>query len=159
MTDKSIMPFGKHKGKSLDQVPRTYFVWLFEQEGAIEKNGELYDWFTHGQMQTAKVEEINLDIEEERILTSMPTPFRKWWQAQYGRNLRQAGSQFFLPYLRVATAAWTAASEQLAEENRAPAPKTDLVPKPAPAKTTFATKPAPTIVLPPPENLDEDVPF
>lgn len=74
MTDKSIMPFGKHKGKSLDQVPRTYFVWLFEQEGAIEKNGELYDWFTHGQMQTAKVEEINLDIEEERILTSMPTP-------------------------------------------------------------------------------------
>ena len=30
MTDKSIMPFGKHKGKQLDQVPADYLMWLYE---------------------------------------------------------------------------------------------------------------------------------
>lgn len=30
MHDKSIMPFGKHKGKHLDQVPAAYLLWLFD---------------------------------------------------------------------------------------------------------------------------------
>lgn len=26
--DDSIMPFGKHKGKTLEDVPASYFIWL-----------------------------------------------------------------------------------------------------------------------------------
>ena len=30
MTDKSIMPFGIHKGKQLDQVPDSYLLYLYD---------------------------------------------------------------------------------------------------------------------------------
>lgn len=33
----SHMPFGKHQGKPLDQVPKDYLIWLSES-GALEKN-------------------------------------------------------------------------------------------------------------------------
>jgi hypothetical protein len=32
MTDKSIMPFGKHAGKKLEQVPASYLLWFDEQD-------------------------------------------------------------------------------------------------------------------------------
>ena len=31
MTDKSIMPFGKHVGKKLEQVPASYLLWFADQ--------------------------------------------------------------------------------------------------------------------------------
>ena len=31
MTDESIMPFGKHKGEKLANVPSSYLLWLFEE--------------------------------------------------------------------------------------------------------------------------------
>lgn len=31
LTDKSIMWFGKHRGKSLEQIPDDYFFWLYGQ--------------------------------------------------------------------------------------------------------------------------------
>lgn len=31
LTDKSIMWFGKHRGKSLEQIPDDYFHWLYGQ--------------------------------------------------------------------------------------------------------------------------------
>ena len=30
MTDESIMPFGKHKGEKLANVPPSYMMWLHE---------------------------------------------------------------------------------------------------------------------------------
>lgn len=30
LTDDSIMPFGKHKGEKLANVPPEYLIWLFE---------------------------------------------------------------------------------------------------------------------------------
>lgn len=30
MTDESIMPFGKHKGKKMANVPASYLLWLYE---------------------------------------------------------------------------------------------------------------------------------
>lgn len=30
LTDDSLMPFGKHKGKRLDQVPASYLLWLWD---------------------------------------------------------------------------------------------------------------------------------
>lgn len=29
--DETIMPFGKHKGKHLSDVPASYLLWLYEQ--------------------------------------------------------------------------------------------------------------------------------
>lgn len=31
MTDEDIMPFGKHEGKKLANVPASYLLWLLEQ--------------------------------------------------------------------------------------------------------------------------------
>lgn len=48
MDDKSIMPFGAHKGKQLDQVPDSYLRWLYENNKAfgdlkkyIEENADV----------------------------------------------------------------------------------------------------------------------
>lgn len=32
MTDESIMPFGKHKGKKMADVPADYLLWLYEND-------------------------------------------------------------------------------------------------------------------------------
>jgi len=31
MIDSSIMPFGRHKGKHMHQVPNDYLLWLYEE--------------------------------------------------------------------------------------------------------------------------------
>ena len=41
MTDKSIMPFGIHKGKQLDQIPDSYLLWLYESNKC---SGELKEY-------------------------------------------------------------------------------------------------------------------
>lgn len=35
LTDESLMPFGKHKGEKLANVPAEYLIWLYE-------NGKCY---------------------------------------------------------------------------------------------------------------------
>jgi uncharacterized protein (DUF3820 family) len=30
MTDNSIMPYGKHKGQKMANVPPDYLIWIFE---------------------------------------------------------------------------------------------------------------------------------
>ncbi len=39
-TDDSIMPFGKHKGEKLIDVPDDYLLWLYEND----KAGRLSDY-------------------------------------------------------------------------------------------------------------------
>lgn len=39
-TDESIMPFGKHRGKPLGEVPADYLVWLLEQDWATSDKWE-----------------------------------------------------------------------------------------------------------------------
>ena len=34
------MPFGKHSGESLDNIPRSYLEWLLEQEWMYKKDKE-----------------------------------------------------------------------------------------------------------------------
>lgn len=36
MNDNSIMPFGKHKGEKMANIPPDYLLWLYE-------NGKCYD--------------------------------------------------------------------------------------------------------------------
>lgn len=31
MDDSSLMPFGKHKGEKMANVPASYLLWLYEQ--------------------------------------------------------------------------------------------------------------------------------
>lgn len=31
MKDTDIMPFGKHKGKMLGEIPADYMIWLYEE--------------------------------------------------------------------------------------------------------------------------------
>lgn len=32
LTDESLMPFGKHKGEKMEDVPATYLMWLYEND-------------------------------------------------------------------------------------------------------------------------------
>lgn len=36
-TDRTIMPFGKHKGKMLSQVPGAYLIWLLDNQCSDSK--------------------------------------------------------------------------------------------------------------------------
>lgn len=39
LTDESLMPWGKHKGKEMANVPADYLVWLYENNkcsGAVK---------------------------------------------------------------------------------------------------------------------------
>lgn len=52
MNDYSIMPFGKHKGKQLINVPDNYLLWLYHENNLshaqlkeyIEDNLDVLDW-------------------------------------------------------------------------------------------------------------------
>lgn len=43
MTDTTIMPFGKYKGKMLGEIPAEYMIWLhdefLDENGLYRKNG------------------------------------------------------------------------------------------------------------------------
>jgi len=47
VNDKTPMPFGKHKGKQLQDVPPSYLLWLFDSCNPlceyIEKNRDLLE--------------------------------------------------------------------------------------------------------------------
>lgn len=163
MTSKTLMPFGKWKGKPLSDVPRSYFDWLFDQDGAEEKYPDLFTWYTEGgdASKVASTEEVNLNFEEDRLLLSMPTPFKTWWVSQYGRNLTKVDSAFRLPYLRVAMTAWQAASEQLSTAGIIPV-RTPIIPPSVKATPPPPRKPPSDVDLANislPETDDEPPPF
>lgn len=35
--DDSIMPFGKHRGEKLGDIPDSYFIWLLNEDWVAEK--------------------------------------------------------------------------------------------------------------------------
>jgi uncharacterized protein (DUF3820 family) len=43
MTDESLMPFGKHKGEKLANIPAGYFLWCYDQSWC---KGELKKYIT-----------------------------------------------------------------------------------------------------------------
>jgi uncharacterized protein (DUF3820 family) len=36
LTDESIMPWGKYKGYSMENVPASYLIWLYENDKCDE---------------------------------------------------------------------------------------------------------------------------
>lgn len=60
--DNSLMPFGKHKGKALVNIPAHYFIWLYN------------DGCTHPGVKKYIID--NLDaLQKEANKTK---PYRKW---------------------------------------------------------------------------------
>lgn len=47
-TDKTEMPFGKHKGVALGEVPASYLLWLGDQPDMRSKHPELYAYVDSG---------------------------------------------------------------------------------------------------------------
>lgn len=50
LTDKSLMPYGKHKGKKMANVPADYLIWLLDNNRTtppvrkyIEENRDILD--------------------------------------------------------------------------------------------------------------------
>ena len=108
------MPFGKYKGTPIADLPYTYKAWLLDQDGFADKHPQLADCFRGRDVSTPKENE-NLAIEAQ-LLLSMSEPFKRWWLRAYGERLRKQGEFMYIPYLRVAIAAWTEASLQLGEQ-------------------------------------------
>jgi hypothetical protein len=46
MTDSSIMPWGKHKGEKLANIPAAYLIWLYGSAGIASQphNKQLADY-------------------------------------------------------------------------------------------------------------------
>lgn len=60
MDDQSIMPFGKHQGKSLQNVPADYLLWLLDTDWCREKFPELIAYIRSNK------DCLETDAEEER---------------------------------------------------------------------------------------------
>ena len=43
MNDEDLMPFGKHKGTPIGEVPASYLIWVLEQDWAEEWKA-VYDY-------------------------------------------------------------------------------------------------------------------
>lgn len=109
MKPTDLMPFGKHKGIPLKDVPKDYAAWLITQEGFKDKSPALYAFFTTGEdLVDPKVQKHNQETLDQRalILGMAPPEFKEWWERAYGKRLLDAGEWNYIPYLRVALAAW-----------------------------------------------------
>lgn len=104
------MPFGKYVGVPLDEVPKDYIKWLLCQDWFVDPKGrwaQLHLYFTQGSTVTASEKEIKESNLEDELLLPMDTDFQKWWHKNYGRRLRDAKSDYLIPYLRIAIAAYS----------------------------------------------------
>ncbi len=58
--DKYALPFGKHKGKVLNEVPAAYLIWCCEQPWFIDGFEDLKEWIEEN------FEEIEVRMKDER---------------------------------------------------------------------------------------------
>jgi Putative quorum-sensing-regulated virulence factor len=54
MKDSDEMPFGKHKGEKLGDVPASYLLWLADQPDVKRKYPELYAYIDEGRVHLEK---------------------------------------------------------------------------------------------------------
>lgn len=48
-TDQTIMPFGKYKGKTLEEVSASWLIW-YQEEATDEKDQKLLDYIQENKM-------------------------------------------------------------------------------------------------------------
>ena len=59
LTDKSIMPSGKHKGKKMEDIPADYLLWIYENNACSKE----VSFYIHENLDTIK-EEIRQKIKK-----------------------------------------------------------------------------------------------
>jgi len=151
------MTFGKHKGKPLGDVDRSYFDWLMKQDGFADKNKDLAKWIKDGDAAAEPIEHDNNEQETD-LFRRAPEAFKHWWTIAYGDRCRKQAAHNYIPFMRVALEAWLHATGiQLAAQ------------KPQPVAPATVTQPSQTDLLrsalPPSkplkadDYLTENVPF
>lgn len=112
-----LMPWGKHKGIALKDIPPDYGLWLLKQADFEARNPGLAAFFKDGsdvsQPAPAPAKAVAppqaVSALEAELLGMSPNGFRAWWAGAYGTRLR-ADEITYIPHLRVAIAAWEAAA-------------------------------------------------
>lgn len=162
MTDRDLMPFGKHKGMPMGEVPKSYLAWLIQQEGFADKNKTMAAYIRGEKTASTKTEREVVDLEA-KVLADAPPAFKIWWGIAYGERLRKQGEMLYIPHLRVALEAWQhATSVQITQHNQQQRTAAGKLHQPTETQLLRAVLPPskPAIVPPPKANvLDEDVPF
>lgn len=46
ISDDYTMPFGKHKGERIGEVPASYLLWLFEQDDLEQTRPQLFEYIS-----------------------------------------------------------------------------------------------------------------
>lgn len=113
MTGKDTLWFGKHKGRTLEEMlskEKGWCSWFLQETWTKDKYPDLYGFLESGGKSTTK-KELDRDSIEEELMANAMSGFPEWWWAQYGKNLRAAKSDLYIPHLRIAKAAWEAAVE------------------------------------------------
>ena len=135
MTSRDLMTFGKHKGKPLGDVDRSYFDWLMKQDGFADKNNDLAKWIKEGDFSAEPIEHSNNE-EETDLFRRAPEAFKHWWSVAYGDRCRKQASHNYIPFMRVALDAWLHATGiQLAAAQKPQPPSPPSV-KPVPTVPT-----------------------
>lgn len=129
MTSSDKLGFGKYRESSIKDVPLDYWQWLIKQDGFKDKQPALFEWittkneaallkYTAPQPRPATstspavaTEQVSQD--EQYLIGQSPQGFKSWWASAYGARLRSQGELHYIPYMRVALAAWAAGCETL----------------------------------------------
>ena len=56
LEDNDLMPFGKHKGKKMKDVPARYLLWIYDQPWSLQKYPQV-DAYIH----------YNFDVLEKEV--------------------------------------------------------------------------------------------
>jgi uncharacterized protein (DUF3820 family) len=57
LTDQDIMPYGKHKGKKMANVPAAYLIWLHENDKCTDEVREYI---------SENIEVLKMEIDKKR---------------------------------------------------------------------------------------------
>jgi uncharacterized protein (DUF3820 family) len=57
LTDQDIMPYGKHKGKEMANVPAAYLLWLYENDKCTDEVREYI---------SENIEVLKMEIDKNR---------------------------------------------------------------------------------------------
>jgi len=121
MTLKDAMPFGKYKGLPIGELPKDYIRWLADQDWFIDEKSKWKDVAALLSKDPKKVAAVSTPKETERdsieneVLARADEDFRVWWESQYGKRLREAKSDHYIPYLRLTLEAWLASRKVLTD--------------------------------------------
>jgi Putative quorum-sensing-regulated virulence factor len=154
MTDLDPMPFGKHKGLSMKDVPRAYLDWLVKQEGFADKNKAMAAYIRGEKTEPSKEQVVNEDVGK-KILDSAPPAFRTWWEVAYGTRCKNEAGVHYIGFLRVALEAWNFATNVATKGGDTPM---GTITNPQLKSPAVPSNPAPRATTENTEHVNDDTP-